>query len=282
MIISKNAEIRVDNSKLKFYKKLGYKNIKQGDIIILSVEYLSPNSNSIVDIKCDYCETILKRKYSEYNRNISIGGKFCCKKCTTIEYKEKCLEKYGVDNTSKLSETHDKIKNTCLEKYGVENFRNSVKTQQTKLKKYKGDYSTITEKSKISCLMRYGVENASQNSDIFYKQQKARYEIKQFKNTNLFYQGTYELDFLNKYFNKIEITKPKEIDYIFNNKNKKYFPDYYLSEYNLIIEIKSIYTFEKYKEQNLAKQKRCIEIGYNYLFIINKDYTDFDKIINNL
>ena len=43
------------------------------------------------------------------------------------------------------------------------------------------------------------------------------------------------------------------IDYIFNDKNKKYYPDYYLPDYILIVEIKSNYTYECEKDQNEAK-----------------------------
>lgn len=276
MIISKNAKIKVDNSRLKFYKKLGYNNIKQGDIITLPVKYLSPNSKAIVDIRCDYCKSILKREYRVYSSNIkNKDGKFCCKKCTPIRYSKTCLERYGVDNTSKLIETHDKIKKKCLEKHGNENYRNVEQRDKTILGR-EGGYSSIIDKYKQTCLEKFGVENASQCPEIFSKQQKARYEIHQFRDTNLFYQGTYEKDFLDKYYNKIEIVKIKEIDYIYKNKNKKYFSDYYLPKYNLIIEIKSSYTFERYKNKNLVKEKKCIELGYNFLFIIDKNYSEFE------
>ena len=232
-----------------------------------------------IDAKCDYCGEIVSIRKYKYKENIKNNGKFSCKKCGPNKYRETCLEKYDVDNTSKLSQTHDKIKKTCLERYGNKNYRNAEQREKTKLEKYKGDYSSIVEKSKQTCLKRFGVENASQCPEIFSKQQKARYEIHKFRNTDIFYQGTYEKDFLDNYYDKLEIKKIKEIDYIFENKNKKYFSDYYLPDYNLIIEIKSNYIFEKFKTQNLAKQQSCIELGYNFLFIINKDYTKLNTIV---
>jgi hypothetical protein len=129
-------------------------------------------------------------------------------------------------------------------------------------------------------LKKFGVENASQCPEIFSKQQKSRYEIHKFRDTDIFYQGTYEKDFLDNYYDKLEIQKIKEIDYIFENKNKKYFSDYYLPKYNLIIEIKSSYIFEKFKNQNLVKRQRCIELGYNFLFIIDKNYNELNVIID--
>jgi len=98
----------------------------------------------------------------------------------------------------------------------------------------------------------------------------------------LYYQGTYEFDFLNNYYNKIEISKVKTIKYIYENCKKCYHPDFYYEKLNLIIEIKSDYTFNKELDKNLAKRKACIEQGYDFIFIINKKYEEFDKLINNL
>lgn len=71
----------------------------------------------------------------------------------------------------------------------------------------------------------------------------------------------------------------KFIDYIFNDKNKKYYPDYYLPDYNLIVEIKSKYTYECEKDQNEAKKEATLKCGYNFIFIINKDYTELLSIL---
>ena len=60
------------------------------------------------------------------------------------------------------------------------------------------------------------------------------------------------------------------IKYIFEEKEKIYFPDFYIEKLNLIIEIKSSYYYEKYYEKNQEKYKKCIDDGYSYLFIINE------------
>ena len=281
MIISLSGKTNVSNSFSKLYKKLGYNGLKQGQIIYIPIELLSRCSTAIVDVECDYCGIHLQRKYYEYNRNISNeDGKFCCKKCTPIRYSKTCLKKYGVDNISKLSETHNKIKHTCLEKHGNENYRNTEQRDKTILNR-EGGYSSIIEKYKQTCLEKFGVENASQCPEIFAKQQKRRFEIHQFRDTDIFYQGTYEKDFLDKYYDKIEITKIKEIDYVFENKNKKYFSDYYIPKHNLIVEVKSTYTYERYEEQNIEKEKTCIDLGYNFIFIIDKKYSNFETLISS-
>jgi len=74
--------------------------------------------------------------------------------------------------------------------------------------------------------------------------------------------------------------KIKPIPYLYENKNKYYHPDFYYKHLNLIIEIKSNYTYNKELNKNLSKRKSCIEKGYKFIFIIDKKYNEFEKLIN--
>ena len=170
------------------------------------------------------------------------------------------LEKYGVENSSQCPKIKNKKIRTNIEKYGVE---------------YGFQNEEVKEKIKKTNLEKYGVENPQQNINIFNKQQKSAFQMKKFE--NLTYQSSYELDFINKYYNKINIVNGMTIRY---NENKVYFPDFYIPELNLIIEIKSDYTFNSDKEINIEKQKACLEQGYNFIFIINKNYTEFEKLLS--
>ncbi|HRW21443.1 MAG TPA: hypothetical protein P5509_05675 [Bacteroidales bacterium] len=58
------------------------------------------------------------------------------------------------------------------------------------------------------------------------------------------------------------------IRYNFELKDRRYYPDFYIKSTNTIIEVKSQWTFDKWKEKNLAKQKACLEQGFNFKFII--------------
>lgn len=60
---------------------------------------------------------------------------------------------------------------------------------------------------------------------------------------------------------------------------KRYNPDFYLPLYNLVVEIKSKYTYEKELEKNLLKQEAILKQNYNFLFIIDKNYIELEKII---
>ena len=288
MLISKSVEITADWSSVKKYEDLGYGKMKQGDIFFILVEHLGKYSEVIVEVQCDFCKNYFRRKYSQYTKNIEKHNLFSCKKCTNNKYKITCMQKYGVENISQLPETHEKIKHSSLERYGV--------TSYTKLEKFKDDHRAKMvekygvdsfskteewlEKQKISSMKKFGVENASQSKEVFSKQQQQRFKIKKYKDTELYYQGSYEKDFLDNFYERIKIETTSPINYIFEDKNKVYFPDFYLPEFNLIVEVKSTYTFNKHYQQNISKKEFCLKSGFNFLFIIDKNYSEFEPIIN--
>ena len=125
-------------------------------------------------------------------------------------------------------DTKEKIKKTCLELYGFENVSQN---------------QDIKDKKIETCNRNYGVDNPLQNNEIFKKQQKSAYKSRIYKNYT--YRGTYELDFLVNFCDNYNIENATSIDYVFEGKRKKYHPDYYIPQYNLIVEIKSSYSSVK-------------------------------------
>jgi hypothetical protein len=119
------------------------------------------------------------------------------------------------------------------------------------------------------------VENPAQNREIYEKSLKTRRQIHKFKDTNITYQGSYELDFLEKFYDKIDIENGPSVPYLFEGKNKVYHSDFYIPSKNLIVEIKNSYLFEKDKNKIHAKESSVISNGYNYILILNKDYSEF-------
>ena len=224
--------------------------------------------------------------------------------------KKTCLEKYGVEHPLQNEYLLKKSNDTCflnngvkyptqskkviekrkennLEKYGVEHYTQTEKYKSDVLlsnnEKYDSDWymgsNNFKEKSKITNLFRYGVEYNMQNEDIYTKAQINGHKAKR-HHTNLFYRGTYEKDFLDYCFdNNIKVEKGKRFSYTFENKNRYYFSDYFISEKNLIVEIKSSYYYSKYLQMNKSKQKSALDLGYNFIFIVDKNYNDFDKLI---
>jgi hypothetical protein len=228
----------------------------------------------------------------------------------TNEYKERCkkisLEKFGTEFPTQNKKIRKKMENGILKntgfKHALQNPKSIEKSKKTSLKKYGVDsYSKTTEykkrykktmllktsqeknlsriKLKKTCLLKYGVENPMQNIEIHEKQQLSAFYIKKYKN-DLYYRGTYELDFLNKFYDKIKISKSKSLTYVFENKQRRYHPDFYIKNLNLIVEIKSTYTYNYDIEKNEAKRKAALENDYNFIFIVDKQYDDFMTLIN--
>lgn len=237
----------------------------------------------------------------------------CCKKHIDL-YGYECrkkvlLEKYGVENNFQREDCKEKMKLTWLENYGVEHPRKSEKilnkTKQTNLKRYGCEHNfcknhpsrkkwerrlleeegitnvfqreDVKEKSKQTLLDRYGVENPLQDIEIFKKSFKTRINLHYYKDTNLTYQGSYELDFLDNFYKQLDILNGPSFKYIVNNKNKIYHSDFYISSLNLIVEIKNSYLADKDKEEIDLKKNAVLKEGYNYIMIINKNYKKLIK-----
>ena len=191
-----------------------------------------------------------------------------------IKRKENCLKKYGVKYLFQSKEIREKSKQTKLKKYGDENFVNNKKAKQTCLEKYGNENYNNSKKNKQTCLKRYGVEYPLQNEKIYNKAFKTRIQLHNYLNTNLTYQGSYEKDFLDKFYDKIDIENGPSIKYLFEEKNKVYHSDFYIPSKNLIVEIKSSYILTLDKEIK-EKKVACINQGYDYILILNKDYSNF-------
>ena len=201
--------------------------------------------------------------------------------------KQTCIDKYGVDNPMKSEYIKNKAKQTNLSIYGFDNVASSNlikdKMRKTNLEKYGVEYcfqnKDIYDKFRNTMIERYGFDNAMAVNDFYEKNKKSGLKKYYFKNTDLHYQGKYELDFLEKYYDKIKIQNGKSIKYLYENKNKWYYSDFWYEEKNLIIEIKSSYWYNKYKDKNIAKCNECLKQGYNYIVILDKNYDEFEKLL---
>lgn len=189
--------------------------------------------------------------------------------------KNTCLEKYGVDSFSKL-ETSKKMTSLNTKRWYDENPNERIKRKEWM------SSELFREKSIKTCLEKYGVKSVMHIDSVVLKNHLSGMLCNKFNNTDLYYRGSYELDFLEKYSDKIVIENFGGIDYFLKNKKSKYFPDFYIRDLNLIIEIKSKYTYEIDIEKNIEKQKATKLLGYNHIFIIDKNYDELDFIINKI
>lgn len=233
----------VTRHNLDYYKKTENKNIKIGDDINILVKNLYKGSHRKIKVKCDVCGKLTETECRYYWKSFNNGKYYACSsECSYKKHKNTMLDKYGVDHNMKLQR--------CLDQ--------RVETYQK----------------------NYGVDNPTQNKEILEKALHSSNKIKNYKKTELYYQGTYELDFLKNYYDKIKIENGKSIKYIHNNENKYYLPDFYLPNYNLVIEIKSTYYYKLHEQLNISKKEYTLKNGYNFIIIMDKNYDEFNKLIN--
>jgi len=222
-------------------------------------------------------DTIKKIKQTNLNNH---NGIFSSSTTACIEKVKKTkLQKYGDENFVNV----EKARYTKLQKYGDENFTNRKKASETNLNRY-GNASPLwgeeqIKKKKESWIKKYGVDNPLKNKKIYDKAFKTRIKIKQYKDTNLTYQGSYEFDFLENFYSVFnDIQNGLSIKYTINNKQHIYHSDFYIPSLNLIIEIKNRYLAKTHKEEIEAKQNAVLNNGYNYIMIIDKHYKFFKNL----
>jgi len=203
---------------------------------------------------CKNCGNITKFVGIKRNGYLKACSYNCANKLRSISHLSPLLIEKDI---------YEKRKKTCLEKYGVENI---------------SQLDSIKRKKENTCLKNIGVKYYSQERKRYEDSLKTRLLIHKFRETDLWYQGSYELDFLEKFYDIIDIKRGPSIKYIYNKKDKIYHPDFYIPSLNLIIEIKSSWTLKLDLEIN-EKKKYTKKNGYKYILIINKDYK---KFINNI
>jgi len=172
---------------------------------------------------------------------------------------------------------NDKRKQTVLELYGVENVAHLAESQI---------------KKKASNLLKYGVENVMQDPEIFQRCMNSQYRIKKYVahcGTEFLYQG-YEdvaikflLDDLEIESSKISAGKALMPRIFYNNpltkKVSRYYPDIWVEHLNLLIEVKSSYTFKIKTEITLEKQRECKRQGYHHVILICSKHAILDLIL---
>lgn len=218
---------------------------------------------------------------AELETNIFRNENPMCNPGTIKKIKETCMQKYGVDNVSKVKEVIDKIKQKA-DRPTSEQLSINQKREETCFKKYGVSFSllndNVKEKSKKTCLMKYGVEHPSQNPEIFAKMTNHGYSAKDYvfpsgkvgRIRGVEWKALDEL--LEKYDENdliVETKKIPKIKYLWEDGTEHhYYPDIYIPKDNLIIEVKSTYFMEKDFDKNQRKAAATKEAGYDFKFMI--------------
>jgi hypothetical protein len=218
--------------------------------------------------------------------------------------KETNLKNHGVESTNSLQSVKAKKKAVFIEKYGVDhqlkipevtasvaqkNRDNAVerlaKASITNIERYGCENPSsnidVQVKRTETMIERFGVENASQNAEVHARKMKSQFRTKEF----IFPSGKivrlqgYECkavtELLKTYTESEIITETECIPIIpytdTEGKNHVYFPDIYIPKNNLLIEVKSQYTYNGFRgwyETNMQKHNASISAGYKHEFMI--------------
>lgn len=150
--------------------------------------------------------------------------------------------------------------------------------------------SATKERKKETVLKNYGVENPMQDPGIYEKSNVNGYKFRSYTTRGKTFhqlQG-YEpqgIDYLieNMGISASEIEsgrKVPQVHYKFENKNKTYYPDLYVKNKNLLVEIKSDYTYNQNLELNKAKREASLKSGFDHLTIIFDSKLNIISILN--
>jgi hypothetical protein len=184
---------------------------------------------------------------------------------------------YPFNNMEKVGDTKELL-------YGDRNYNNREQYKETNLIRLGVEHpmqnKDILQKARNTLFRNYNAFFAAQVPELYDKMIRNGKAVKKFRDTDIYYQGTYELDFLDKYYDKFEILRGEPVDYFLDDKKHVYYPDFYIAHLNLIVEIKSSRWYDHAIEKNEAKMMQCLENGFNFMFIFNKKYDEFEKYIS--
>lgn len=192
--LPENIEARINASKKAVKEKFGVDNVFQ-------LEFIKDKSKETK-----------REKYGDENyNNFEKQVKTIREKYGEEAFKnrskksfETIREKYGVEHPLQLPEFLDKMKQTNLERHGVENVSQKEdfkrKRTDTMIDKFGVENASqnneVKKKKKTTSLKNFGVEHHLKDVEMFQKHQKARFNIQSYKDTGIFYNGSYEKYFL--------------------------------------------------------------------------------------
>lgn len=258
-------------------------------------KYGVDNPSKSQTIKSKKIETCQKNFGVDYPGQSLIVNETCRKTCMirygtnnpmqNIEVRNnkdrKFLEKYGVDNPSKLQGVKDAISVANTENYKLNKDVILHKRNITNLEKYGVEWNSQRPEHRILCNItsneRYGTDWPMQNDDIHSRSTHNSKLLKKYT----FPSGRVEkvqgyepwaLDLLIKNYHEDDIVLGRKniprIKYLINGVKSIYKPDIYIPKDNLLIEVKSVYTYNIDLDKNLIKKSACILSGFNFKFMI--------------
>ena len=179
------------------------------------------------------------------------------------KYKTTAMLRHGCERPQQHTSVRRKTMDTCMDRLGVP---------------YPQQNSSVREKTVGVCMEKYGVTNVSQDPGVHDKIVKSARRRKVYtlpSGKQVVVQGyePFALDLLLTQYSE-------ELIYIGTDKKPRiqytdrtgavhyYFPDIFIPTENLIIEVKSKWTYYSALETNFLKRDACCAAGYQFKFMV--------------
>ena len=130
MILTREIEIKINESNYQYYEDLGY-DISIGEKINIPVSLLPNGSHYKVMCRCDVCgieKEVIYKNYLKYDNDN--WGDYSCRKCSEVKRKETLRKNFGVDYPIQNKNVLSKMKKTLVDKYGVDNISKKNKKDE--------------------------------------------------------------------------------------------------------------------------------------------------------
>jgi very-short-patch-repair endonuclease len=274
---------------------------------------ISDMSNKDLVCICDYCHLLYTTTKKRINIGRKVVAKDACVKCKFKKREDVSMARDGVKNSAQRPEVRKKISEKSVG-FG-EKFRDSM------MKKYGAQHSmqieSIREKSKATLMERYGVDNPTKNEEIKKRAIENAIKTKIKNNTINYFDGrTYPqiaedigisrntfLTLVKKYGIEYAVSYSKKqnglelimkqwlekekISFVYQRyfPEGNYYADFFLPDYNLVIELDGIYWHSelfKYKTYHLDKKNFYTNIGLNSLFFRENEICNSFKAVQSM
>jgi hypothetical protein len=131
---------------------------------------------------------------------------------------------------------------------------------------------SMIDKRRDSMVEKYGVANGYLTKHSVAKKYKGF--VCRSKYEKMF------VDFAEIYGYKLSV--PERIAYELEGRSRYYYPDFYLDDLDLIVEVKSDWTWKQQLDMNIAKMVCTIEQGYDIIFIDEEHGINDEKLWDEL
>jgi DNA-directed RNA polymerase subunit RPC12/RpoP len=167
VLISKTAQVFWNSRNKKYYVERGYSFTRMGDPFDVDISDLTPGSQAVVDVQCDYCGSTYTVVWYAYvamkKRTLQTD---CCKGCLERKALDAVNTKFG-GHAGMFAASNASRKATNISRYGSANVFGSEEIKQrivsSNLEKYGVPYSQqnkdVRHKTEQTCKEKYGVAN---------------------------------------------------------------------------------------------------------------------------